>query len=295
VEAAVLEICSSPGQRVLSSARLGWRMVQVQGYVDPAVVDPFTAEPSDDLLVVLVTKGSCVIESRKGRAAYRPGSVGVTPPGAATELRWRSTSDDKLESLHTHLSGALVTETAEAAGKAGLPDVLQLDDPFVRVACEALGRAAREGAPALYADSLAQALVAHLVFGVKTEAPAGDRAVRQITSYMSDHLHEDVSLDDLAGQANLSKFHLLRMFKQATGFTPHRYLVDLRMRKAADLLQDTRQSVLQVAIACGYRSPGQFAATFRRVYGMSPVVFRGNSGRGSRNSGGEIPGQGDGC
>jgi AraC family transcriptional regulator len=278
VEATVLGTCSSPGQRVLSSDRLGWRSVRVQGFADPAEIGRFVTTASDDLLVVLVTKGNYVIESGKGRARYRPGSVGVTAPGNTTDLRWWSTSDEELESLHTHLSGELIARTAEALDQPGIPDVLQLDDLFVRSACQTLGRAARSGASGLYADSIAQALAAHLLYGVGSEVPAGERTIRKVTSYMREHLHEDVSLDDLAAQANLSKFHLLRMFKASTGFTPHRYLVDLRMRKAAELLRSTRQSVLRVAIECGYSSPGQFAAAFRRVHGVSPGVYRSNSG-----------------
>ena len=84
--------------------------------------------------------------------------------------------------------------------------------------------------------------------------------MRRITAYMHEHLHEDVSLDDLAAQAAVSKYHLLRSFAKSTGFTPYRYLVRLRMCRAANLLRDTGQPVLQISTACGYRSPGQFPA-----------------------------------
>jgi AraC family transcriptional regulator len=105
-------------------------------------------------------------------------------------------------------------------------------------------------------------------------AALGGPALRRVTGYMHEHLHEDVRLDDLAAQANLSKYHLLRLFTQATGFTPHRYLVRLRTNRAADLLRDTAQPVLHISTACGYRSPGQFTAAFRRRFGMSPREFR---------------------
>ncbi|MEV4320113.1 AraC family transcriptional regulator [Actinocrispum sp. NPDC049592] len=271
--------CSSPGELVTSSSALGWGAVRAETYVDPAEVDAFQTRPSDDLLMVMVTKGVYDIESGKGRAQYRAGSVGITAPGNSSLLRWRSTSDERLESFHAHISGQMIAETAEALGKRGVPDLLSLDDPFVRTGLTTLNKALADGAPSLYADSIAQALAAHLLYGLRGEGTMGDRTVRKLTTYMKEHLHEEVSLDDLAAQANLSKFHLLRMFKAATGFTPHRYLVDLRMHHAAQLLRESPLSVLQVAIACGYRSPGQFAAAFRRVHGVSPLAYRGNSRR----------------
>jgi AraC family transcriptional regulator len=265
---------SSPGRQVLSSERLGWRTVLARTYADPMRVAEFAPARSADLLVVLVTKGSYVIESGKGQARYRPGSIGVTAPGNASVLRWWSTSEQPLESLHITVSAGLIAETGQALGRMDVPDALELDDPVVLGACQAIGRAVRDRAPALYADSMALALAAHLLYGPDVEAPAKERTVARVTAYMREHLHEDVNLDDLAAQANLSKYHLLRMFKASTGFTPHRYLVDLRMRRAAQLLSNRDRSVLQVAVECGYRSPGQFAAAFRRMYGVSPGEWR---------------------
>jgi AraC family transcriptional regulator len=124
-------------------------------------------------------------------------------------------------------------------------------------------------------------LATHLLYGSEVSMGAdvrssalGDTAIRRITAYMHEHLHEEVSLDDLSAHTNISKYHLLRSFAKSTGFTPYRYLVRLRMCRAANLLRDTGQPVLQISAACGYRSPGQFTAAFRRRFGASPTEFR---------------------
>ncbi|MEW9530992.1 helix-turn-helix domain-containing protein [Microbispora sp. NPDC049125] len=283
-----------PAQRLLSSDDLGWRTVLARTYADPPRAEEFSTAPSPDLLVVLVTSGTYLIESRKGRswrrASYHPGSAGVTAPGNVSVLRWQAVSSQPLESLHLHISAEVIEATSRILHEDGLrpdrplPDMLDLEDPLVTAAGRAIGCALREGASALYADSIAQTLAVHLLHRAGGRpAPAGPapgssvlsvRALRQVTSYMREHLHEEVSLDDLAAQANLSKYHLLRVFSKSTGFTPYRYLTRLRLRHAADLLRDTSQTVLQIAVACGYRSPGQFAAAFRREYGASPSEFR---------------------
>lgn len=261
-----------------------------RAYRDPSQAEQFTTAQSGDLLVVLVTSGTCTIESRKGRhwqqANYHPGSVGVTVPGNVSVLRWQATSAQPLESLHMHLSADLLDEVSSELGEKDswsrrLPDALLLDDPLIAAAGQAVGRALQRRAPALYADSIAHLLATHLLYGAEpdnlTGAPPavlGETAIRRITTYMHEHLHEDVSLDDLAGEANVSKYHLVRSFNKSTGFTPHRYLVHLRMNRASDLLRDTGQPVLQISMACGYRSPGQFTAAFRRRFGVSPTEFR---------------------
>jgi AraC family transcriptional regulator len=284
-----------PSQRLLSSENLGWQTMLARTYRDPRRAEQFRTAQSCDLLLVLVVSGTCVIESRKRgrwqRANYHVGSVGVTAPGNVSVLRWQTTSAQPMESLHLYLSADLLEATSAEFGgdqtwPRRLPDTLSLDDPLVTAAAQAAGRALRHGAPALYADSVAQMLVTHVLYGAAAlDPPArsepgrlGDTVIRRLTAYMREHLHEDVRLDDLAAQANVSKYHLLRSFAKSTGFTPHRYLVNLRMERAAELLRTTPYPVTQIAAACGYTSPGRFAAAFRRRYGVSPKRFRRPAG-----------------
>jgi AraC family transcriptional regulator len=121
-------------------------------------------------------------------------------------------------------------------------------------------------------------LATHLLYGADAgrfePATLGRPALNAVVDYMHLHLQDDIDLAELAKLANMSKFHFLRLFAQATGATPHRYLVRLRLQRAATMLRDTRQTILQVAEACGYRSPGHFAGAFRRQYGVSPTEFR---------------------
>lgn len=91
---------------------------------------------------------------------------------------------------------------------------------------------------------------------------------------MRDHLDGEVTLDGLAAQAHLSKFHFLRAFRAATGTTPHRYLVRMRMQKAGQLLRTGRYTVAEVAQRCGYAGSGHFSAAFRRHTGVTPDRYR---------------------
>jgi AraC family transcriptional regulator len=269
-----------PSRLLESSTGLGWRSVTVRSYADPPVAGPFTTR-SPDLLVVLVTAGRYRIESRHGPtwrgADYRPGSLGVTAPGNESVLRWRATGGATMRSLHLHVDPALVP-----AGTR-FPDSLSVDDPFVTTAARALHDALRDGAPDLYADAVAQAMVAHLAYrtgsaaarsGPRPGPRLGPRDLETVTAYMREHLADDLALADLAGLVNLSRYHFLRAFSASTGLTPHRFLTRLRMQAAEGLLRGTGLSVVQVALACGYRSAGRFAAAFRREFGSAPSAYR---------------------
>ncbi|MFC0437413.1 helix-turn-helix domain-containing protein [Kutzneria buriramensis] len=279
-----------PSRRIAGSDGYGWRSMLARTYHDPSVADEFETAPSAALLVVVVTNGAYTIEAKSGprwhSAAYQPGSTGVTAPLRTSSLRWRAKSAEPLHSVHMYLYPDLVDEISHELGGMGmlrpheLPDSLAVDDGFITATGYVIAKAIEHRASPLYADSLAHSLTAHLLCTVQGRRPEeprvmlGRTALHSLLGYLREHLHEDVTLDDLAGQANMSKYHLLRTFKRSTGTTPHRYLVRLRMRKAASLLRNSSQTVQQVMLACGYQSAAQFSAAFRREYGCAPGQYR---------------------
>jgi AraC family transcriptional regulator len=85
---------------------------------------------------------------------------------------------------------------------------------------------------------------------------------------------KELSLAELAGVVGLSPYYFLRMFKQETGVTPHRFLMQTRLRNAIALLKETNQSVTEVALAVGFGDLSNFINFFRREVGCSPSQFR---------------------
>jgi AraC family transcriptional regulator len=100
------------------------------------------------------------------------------------------------------------------------------------------------------------------------------KQVQPVLAFASGHLDEDVSLRALAGQAGLSAFHLHRVFSAVAGETPKQFTLRLRLGRAAAMLLTTQDSVLNVALACGFQSHEVFCRAFRKRFGMTPSAYR---------------------
>jgi AraC family transcriptional regulator len=98
--------------------------------------------------------------------------------------------------------------------------------------------------------------------------------MQRVLAYVSAHLDGDVSLKRLAGKAGLSPFYLHREFSEAIGETPGKVALRLRLVRGGALLLTTKDSVLDVALASGFRNHETFSRAFRRQFGMAPRAYR---------------------
>jgi AraC family transcriptional regulator len=97
---------------------------------------------------------------------------------------------------------------------------------------------------------------------------------RRCFDFMHANISEDVSLEDLAAEAQLSQFHFARMFKQSVGVPPRVYLTRIRIEKACELLAKTDLSVTEIALDVGYGSNQAFARVFLKERNMTPTAYR---------------------
>ena len=91
--------------------------------------------------------------------------------------------------------------------------------------------------------------------------------------YIDTNYAENINLDLVAGEAHFSKFHFIRLFKQAYGKTPHQYLIKLRLEKARHLL-GTGFGVSEVCGLVGFESISSFSGLFKKHVGMLPSAYQ---------------------
>ena len=83
-----------------------------------------------------------------------------------------------------------------------------------------------------------------------------------------------LNLNEISRQACLSRYHFLRLFREAFATTPHQYLIKRRIEKAKELLRTRRLSVTDICFEVGFQSLGSFSSLFRRCVGHAPINYR---------------------
>lgn len=137
-----------------------------------------------------------------------------------------------------------------------------------------------EGAPSrLLARAAGCEMLAELCrLGGTSLAPAkgglAPWARRRCLELMGERLSEDISLDELAAEAQLSPFHFARMFKQSVGVPPRVYLTNLRLERACELLEMTDLPITEIANEVGYSSNQVLARVFFKHRRMTPSDYR---------------------
>lgn len=100
------------------------------------------------------------------------------------------------------------------------------------------------------------------------------RKVSDIVRYVIDHIDRPINLLDLCKVTGLSASHLCRAMKMDTGLTPYNFVIRVRIEFARQILLSTNQSLVEVALACGFSSQPHFCATFKKLTGQTPGQFR---------------------
>ncbi len=99
------------------------------------------------------------------------------------------------------------------------------------------------------------------------------KRIVQAKLFMDEHYGEAIDLGQVSDEACFSKFHFIRLFSKIYGFTPHQYLVKLRIEKAKLLLQKGLP-VNEVCMMVGFNSITSFPGLFRKVCGQSPSSYQ---------------------
>jgi AraC-like DNA-binding protein len=143
---------------------------------------------------------------------------------------------------------------------------------FVRTADSDLAQGPKD--LALAQGFARRAVIRHAGFPAPRFTAAEDSRLRRVDAFIRDNIASAFSLKSLAREAGLSRFHFLRLFKQAYGETPFKRVTRLRMEQAQRRLSRTTESVTEISLACGYENAAHFASAFRRMYGVSPMAYR---------------------
>lgn len=272
--------------RALTSSRtLGWSRWRLR------LADNFDSLSATDGIETLVLH-------RGGATARRVDAPGGTVPGQISLLPktgsvWASTEEVEFDQFYLRAQ-VLVQAAPVVLGRALQPDdVLPFtgaDQPVLQEILEELAAHLVESEQAPFVLDSYGFLIAEQLLADRREGAPGDlrkghndRLKQQRLDLVLDHLHRqldgELDLAELAEVANLSQFHFIRAFRQMMGRTPHRYVLECRVRRAQELLAASDAPIAQVALNAGFSSQAHLTSVFKKYSGHSPAAFRRAQGR----------------
>lgn len=107
-----------------------------------------------------------------------------------------------------------------------------------------------------------------------------EERMKAMLAYIHQNLETDLHVSDIGKAANISESECLRTFREITRVTPMRYVMQLRMQKAAEMLKNTDLPVSEIGSACGFMDMSYFSRVFRASYGVSATAYRRAMGTG---------------
>lgn len=227
----------------------------------------------------VIEGGALAFRYRGQELVAAPGEMNLVVPGeahdgrAAVEAGWTYRM--------FYLEPELLARAARELGRSGLPHFRAgvLRDPDLAQRVLTLHRLLEQGADRLAAQTgLLTLLTAWITRhaedpGALPRVGGEPRAVARARAFLGAHADQDPGLKDLARAAGLSPFHFLRVFKKATGLTPHAYLVQRRVRRAQALLRQGLAPA-RAAAESGFADQSHLTRQFKRLTGLTPAAYR---------------------
>lgn len=274
-----------------SSKEFRWNGVQVElASHEGWVVDDVHVDAH--YLAVNLDTQPLVIE-RKTETGYRreicpPGALVIHPVGESFSFRVAQPARWGGVLLAPNLVASTLGSTLH------LPGAFGVDDPQLLHIVSALVEETLQEGPtgALYAEHLGAALAVRLAVRHRSDKdlrrvkPRGGIALhrlRRIEEYIDAHLDRSLSLHELAALAELSLYHFAREFKTTTGSTPHEFVLHRRLERAKNLLIQSKHSVREISMRCGFSDASHLVRAFRIRFGLTPGRWRSQSGRSRRH------------
>jgi AraC family transcriptional regulator len=276
-----------PSRRGISSSGLGWKGFLIEEHTTDAGEYPETI--SEHHMIGMWRGARSTGEYANEKGIYipytkYPGRFTFMPAGIIPAVRPHSQNDFILCGIDPVFVNGVWDELDQMPEEkprfqTGIQDV-ELYHLVKLISAEAarggpLGR--------LYSDHLVHALVMKFLLATRKEKrnnrPAASALPRHLLRRVIERMNDlDVNLDlqSLANETGYSRAHFVRMFHAATGQTPHRYILQLRLRRAENLLRERRTALIDIAAVCGFSSQSHMSTVFRQMRGITPSEYRRN-------------------
>ena len=257
--------------------------MRVELNVPESVREPRMWVKHQAVLAMALRPGSFELGLRRSemiRLTYDAGEMSLIPRHFEKWFR-----NEDMHYLSVGISDVALTAASDGtSGEVELRRVDNLVDARLGALVEAANAERIAGFPSgrLFLDSVEQALAVALVNGYAVRHRSvlthrgglGSARLRRIKEFVHAKMEDELTLCEMARSVELSRAHFSRMFRKSTGESPHHFVLRQRVERAKEMLGAAEARVLDVAVACGFKTQQHFARIFRRMCGVSPTEYR---------------------
>ncbi|MBE9179542.1 helix-turn-helix transcriptional regulator [Oculatella sp. LEGE 06141] len=276
------------GLPILSSQNQGWENILVEQFQHPPGEGNCHCSDEHTICLSLAPRPVRLLQVKGGKTytgLYGKGHISITPARMPLFARW----DAEDQYLQIRIASRFIQNVARETIDVNLDQLellpeFRIRDPHLEsIGLLLLAELKHESLGGkLYIESLANVLAVHLLrqYAAASSRPSiyegglPQRQVLQVLEYINEYLHQDIKLADLAALIGISQFHFSHLFKQSIGTTPYQYLLQQRIERAKQLLKQTDQSIMDIALMCGFNSHSHLSKQFRQLTGMTPKTYR---------------------
>lgn len=221
--------------------------------------------------------------TRREHIDIEAGSMGLFLPGEVHACRWRSSD---VRRILVEIDPGVLASQGLAADEdlaRTLRPALVFRDGQLGQLLRSMAQEVAQGCPNghLFAQSASVSLVMRLQELRSARSPLAkergrltERQLASVAAFIEAHLAGDISLSAMAAEVGLSAPHFARLFRNATGCSPHRYVLARKVERACELLRHTTIPLSRVAAAAGFSAQSHMNAAVKACHGVTPGQIR---------------------
>ena len=248
------------------------------GYYPEAAGHRMGRDRHDDNLLIYCAAGRGMAATPDWSGRISAGDLLILPQGVAHQ--YRAHRRDPWSVYWVHFQGGSSRIFAQYLGFRDARPVTQAGlSPGLVAAFASLMEVHRTGYSSrafINAANQLRHLLTQMAMEIGVQAGRSGRGfdLEQVQAFMREHLDQPLTLETLASQANLSRFHFSNRYKRLTGYSPIKHFLNMKMEHACHLLDSTDMTVQAIAGALGYDDALYFSRLFKKTLGTSPRDYR---------------------